>query len=108
MIRPATGRWWWRGPITISRGATSIRTRFAQSFKWIVSQRLVPKKGGGRIAVDPADATGLTTAENTFQFDLALAQGAPVDMGGYYQPDDARAAAAMRPSAAFNAIIDAM
>jgi len=28
-----------------------IRTRFAQSFKWIVSQRLVPKKGGGRIAV---------------------------------------------------------
>jgi twitching motility protein PilT len=29
----------------------SIRTRFAQSFKWIVSQRLVPKKSGGRVAV---------------------------------------------------------
>jgi twitching motility protein PilT len=28
-----------------------IRTRFSQSFKWIVSQRLVPKKGGGRMAV---------------------------------------------------------
>jgi twitching motility protein PilT len=28
-----------------------IRTRFSQSFKWIVSQRLVPKKGGGRIPV---------------------------------------------------------
>jgi twitching motility protein PilT len=28
-----------------------IRTRFSQSFKWIVSQRLVPKKGGGRVAV---------------------------------------------------------
>jgi twitching motility protein PilT len=28
-----------------------IRTRFSQSFKWIVSQRLVPKLGGGRIAV---------------------------------------------------------
>jgi twitching motility protein PilT len=28
-----------------------IRTRFAQSFKWIVSQRLVPKQGGGRIAI---------------------------------------------------------
>lgn len=28
-----------------------IRTRFAQSFKWIVSQRLVPKVGGGRIAL---------------------------------------------------------
>ncbi|PYQ11837.1 MAG: twitching motility protein [Acidobacteria bacterium] len=28
-----------------------IRTRFAQAFKWVVSQRLVPKMGGGRIAV---------------------------------------------------------
>jgi twitching motility protein PilT len=28
-----------------------IRTRFSQSFKWIVSQRLVPKLGGGRIAI---------------------------------------------------------
>jgi len=28
-----------------------IRTRFSQSFKWIVSQRLVPKLGGGRLAV---------------------------------------------------------
>jgi twitching motility protein PilT len=28
-----------------------VRTRFAQSFKWIVSQRLIPKIGGGRIAV---------------------------------------------------------
>jgi twitching motility protein PilT len=28
-----------------------VRTRFAQSFKWIVSQRLVPKIGGGRVAI---------------------------------------------------------
>jgi twitching motility protein PilT len=28
-----------------------IRTRFSQSFRWIVSQRLVPKVGGGRVAV---------------------------------------------------------
>ena len=28
-----------------------IRTRFSQSFRWVVSQRLVPKKGGGRLAV---------------------------------------------------------
>jgi twitching motility protein PilT len=28
-----------------------IRTRFSQSFKWIVSQRLIPRKGGGRMAV---------------------------------------------------------
>jgi twitching motility protein PilT len=28
-----------------------VRTRFAQSFRWIVSQRLIPKPGGGRMAV---------------------------------------------------------
>jgi twitching motility protein PilT len=28
-----------------------IRTRFSQSFKWIVSQRLIPKTGGGRTAI---------------------------------------------------------
>ncbi len=28
-----------------------VRTRFAQAFKWVVSQRLVPKIGGGRVAV---------------------------------------------------------
>ena len=28
-----------------------VRTRFAQSFRYVVSQRLLPKKGGGRIAL---------------------------------------------------------
>ena len=28
-----------------------VRTRFAQSFKWIVSQKLIPMKGGGRRAI---------------------------------------------------------
>jgi twitching motility protein PilT len=28
-----------------------IRTRFSQAFKWVVSQRLIPKEGGGRMAV---------------------------------------------------------
>jgi twitching motility protein PilT len=28
-----------------------IRTRFSQAFKWVVSQRLIPKVGGGRVAV---------------------------------------------------------
>ncbi len=37
-----------------------------------------------------------------------VAQGAPVDIGGYYQPDDTLAAAAMRPSATLNSIIDSI
>ena len=28
-----------------------VRNRFAQSFRYVVSQRLLPKKGGGRLAV---------------------------------------------------------
>jgi isocitrate dehydrogenase len=35
-------------------------------------------------------------------------QGAPVDIGGYYHPDPALTARAMRPSATFNAIIDGL
>jgi len=39
--------------------------------------------------------------------ELNAAQGQPVDIGGYFHPDDTLAAAAMRPSATLNAIIDA-
>jgi isocitrate dehydrogenase len=40
--------------------------------------------------------------------ELIGAQGKPVDMGGYYNPDEALTTNAMRPSATFNAIIDAL
>jgi len=40
--------------------------------------------------------------------ELLTAQGEPVDIGGYYLPDPEKAVKAMRPSATFNAIIDAM
>ena len=39
--------------------------------------------------------------------ELIAAQGKPVDLGGYYLPDPTKCAAAMRPSATFNSIIDA-
>jgi isocitrate dehydrogenase len=37
--------------------------------------------------------------------ELLAVQGKPVDLGGYYQPDDAKAAAALRPSKTLNDII---
>ncbi|MHA7126784.1 NADP-dependent isocitrate dehydrogenase [Janibacter indicus] len=40
--------------------------------------------------------------------ELIGAQGSPVDLGGYYKPDAAKASAAMRPSATLNAIIDSL
>ena len=39
--------------------------------------------------------------------ELLEAQGQPVDIGGYYHPDDTLAERVMRPSMTFNAIIDA-
>ena len=49
-------------------------------------------------------------AENEKKIDAELigAQGKPVDLGGYYRPDHAKTAAAMRPSPTLNAIIDAL
>jgi isocitrate dehydrogenase len=40
--------------------------------------------------------------------ELNAAQGHPVDIGGYYHPDEALCAKAMRPSATFNKIVDAI
>ena len=40
--------------------------------------------------------------------DLNAAQGHPVDLGGYYKPNDEMASRAMRPSATLNGIIDSI
>lgn len=53
-------------------------------------------------------ASSLAAKEELINAELIAAQGSPVDMGGYYQPDDAKTAAAMRPSGTLNAIIAAM
>jgi isocitrate dehydrogenase len=53
-------------------------------------------------------ATALAEAESTITRELLEAQGKPVDIGGYYFPDEHKCSAAMRPSATLNAIIDGM
>ena len=50
-------------------------------------------------------AAALSANEAKIAQELIAVQGKPADVGGYYQPDDAKASAAMRPSATFNAII---
>ncbi|MFG2594727.1 NADP-dependent isocitrate dehydrogenase [Streptomyces sp. NPDC048462] len=47
----------------------------------------------------------LSEQEGTIVDELVAVQGKPVDIGGYYQPDPAKAAAVMRPSATFNQAI---
>ncbi|GFO65064.1 NADP-dependent isocitrate dehydrogenase [Geomonas paludis] len=53
-------------------------------------------------------AKALQDNEEKINAELIGAQGKPVDMGGYYHPDDAKTEAAMRPSATLNAIIDSI
>ena len=54
--------------------------------------------------------TKLITAANIarpddFYAELLAVQGKPADVGGYYQPDDAKASAALRPSSTLNSIL---
>jgi isocitrate dehydrogenase len=50
-------------------------------------------------------AASLTLNEGAILAELLAVQGKPVDLGGYYQPDDAKAATALRPSVKFNQIL---
>ncbi|MEU2511997.1 NADP-dependent isocitrate dehydrogenase [Streptomyces syringium] len=50
-------------------------------------------------------AKTLAEQEQTIVDELIAVQGSPADIGGYYQPDPAKAAAVMRPSATFNRAI---
>jgi isocitrate dehydrogenase len=47
-------------------------------------------------------AKTLAEQEETIVGELIAVQGSPADIGGYYQPDPARASAVMRPSATLN------
>ncbi|MBS1857646.1 MAG: NADP-dependent isocitrate dehydrogenase [Acidobacteria bacterium] len=53
-------------------------------------------------------AAALAENEGKIAAELLAAQGKPADIGGYYRAVDAKCAAAMRPSATFNEIIDRM
>jgi isocitrate dehydrogenase len=55
-----------------------------------------------------AVAHQLAANEDKIVQELIDAQGQPVDIGGYYLPNDDMTAKAMRPSATLNAIIDAI
>lgn len=55
-----------------------------------------------------AIAADLNANEDKINEELIAAQGKPQDTGGYYKPDDAQTAAAMRPSATLNGIVDAI
>jgi isocitrate dehydrogenase len=50
-------------------------------------------------------AEKLTAAEKQIVAEMVAVQGKPTDIGGYYQPDDTLASAALRPSKTLNDIL---
>jgi len=53
-------------------------------------------------------AASLAEQEQTIVDELVGVQGSPADVGGYFRPDAAKAAAVMRPSATFNTALEAL
>ena len=53
-------------------------------------------------------AEALAANEDKIVTELNDVQGQPIDIGGYYQPDEAKTVAAMRASQTFNGIVDAI
>ena len=53
-------------------------------------------------------AETLRSNESVIVEELLAVQGSPVEIGGYYRPDEALTYGVMRPSATFNAAIDAL
>jgi isocitrate dehydrogenase len=53
-------------------------------------------------------AAKLIAEEKQIVDELLAVQGSPVDIGGYYHPDEAKVANVMRPSPTLNAVVDAL
>jgi isocitrate dehydrogenase len=79
-------------------------SHFYLALYWAQALAAQSKDAGLKARFTPI-AVALTKAEAQIVGELNGAQGKPVDVGGYYNPDAAKCAAALRPSATFNAIL---
>ncbi len=70
------------------------------------AEELAAQTEDAELAADfGALATKLREQEKVITDELLAVQGSPVDIGGYYRPDDQLAEAVMRPSATLNAAL---
>ncbi|MET9555989.1 NADP-dependent isocitrate dehydrogenase [Streptomyces sp. NPDC006645] len=88
-------------------GIDNRGSHFYLALYW--AQELAKQTEDARLAeAFTALATTLAEQEQTIVAELVAVQGAPVDIGGYYQPDPAKAEAVMRPSKTFNQAISTL
>ncbi|MGO4192076.1 NADP-dependent isocitrate dehydrogenase [Arthrobacter sp. YAF17] len=70
------------------------------------AQELARQTDDAELATAFAAVSGaLDSGEETIVGELLAVQGSPVDLGGYFHPDAAKATAAMRPSAKFSEVL---
>lgn len=79
-------------------------SHFYLALYWAQELAAQTKDAGLKAKFTPI-AEALARGEATIVAELNAVQGQPVDIGGYYRPDDAKASAAMRPSPTLNAIL---
>ncbi|AEW98827.1 NADP-dependent isocitrate dehydrogenase [Streptantibioticus cattleyicolor] len=85
-------------------GIDNRGSHFYLAMYW--AQELARQTEDAQLAEAFADlARTLTEQESTIVDELNAVQGEPADIGGYYKPDPAKAAAVMRPSETFNRAI---
>ncbi len=90
-----------------SRKAGEIDNRgshFYLALYW--AQELAAQTEDAELAAAFAEIAGdLAANEQAITDELLAVQGSPVDIGGYYRPDDDRASDIMRPSKTFNEVL---
>jgi isocitrate dehydrogenase len=79
-------------------------SHFYLALYWAQALAAQTEDAGLRAKFAPV-AAELTREEAKIVGELNAAQGKPVAIGGYYHPDPAKCAAAMRPSATFNRVL---
>ncbi|WP_026553745.1 NADP-dependent isocitrate dehydrogenase [Arthrobacter sp. 35W] len=73
------------------------------------AQELAEQTVDAELASDFAAIAGALSAnEEAITAELLAVQGSPVDIGGYYRPDEEKAAAIMRPSATLNEVLSTL
>ncbi|MGA1704521.1 MAG: NADP-dependent isocitrate dehydrogenase [Ilumatobacteraceae bacterium] len=93
-----------RSPARRVGGLDNRGSHFYLALYW--AQALASQTTDAALAARFADvAARLADEEQRIVEELAAVQGSPVDVGGYYSPDQALVDAAMRPSTTFNAAL---
>ncbi len=89
----------------VGAGIDNRGSHFYLAMYWAQALAAQDEDAGLKSAFEPL-AQQFADAEQQIVSELNAVQGRPVDIGGYYMPDDKAASDAMRPSATFNKILE--